>query len=138
MVYNWSNIFLVPRPHDATVSSASSAAVHIPSHTCFFLSLSLQDEDDDDLSDIPPSSPRLGYTSVVGTVRSPGSGSPESPQSPLTSPWSRMGKFTPHTQTGISVTKGLVLPRRRTLHKAIHFSNIVISLCFCFVHRLLT
>ncbi|XP_063850989.1 protein spire homolog 1-like isoform X3 [Scylla paramamosain] len=52
--------------------------------------ISAEDEDDDDLSDIPPSSPRLGYSSVVGTVRSPGSGSPESPQSPLTSPWSRM------------------------------------------------
>lgn len=53
--------------------------------------ISAEDEEDDDLSDIPPSSPRLGYSSVVGTVRSPtGSGSPESPQSPLTSPWSRM------------------------------------------------
>ncbi|XP_050690723.1 protein spire-like [Eriocheir sinensis] len=54
--------------------------------------ISAEDEDEDDLSDIPPSSPRLGYSSVVGTVRSPSnSGSPsQSPQSPLTSPLSRM------------------------------------------------
>ncbi|KAG0717249.1 Protein spire [Chionoecetes opilio] len=51
--------------------------------------ISAEDEEEDDLSDIPPSSPRLGYSSVVGSVRSPGSGSTES-QSPATSPWSRM------------------------------------------------
>lgn len=51
--------------------------------------ISCEDEDeDDDLSDIPPSSPRLGKHSVIGT--SSRSSSPQSPQSQPTSPWSRM------------------------------------------------
>ncbi|XP_071539533.1 protein spire homolog 1 isoform X2 [Panulirus ornatus] len=49
--------------------------------------ISADDEEEDDLSDIPPSSPRLGQTSVIGTARSP---TPQTPQSPPTSPWSRM------------------------------------------------
>ncbi|XP_069175377.1 protein spire homolog 1 isoform X2 [Procambarus clarkii] len=51
--------------------------------------ISCEDEDeDDDLSDIPPSSPRLGKHMVIGT--SSRSSSPQSPQSQPTSPWSRM------------------------------------------------
>ncbi|XP_042893935.1 protein spire-like isoform X2 [Penaeus japonicus] len=51
--------------------------------------LSAEDEDDDDLSDIPPSSPRLGHTPLIQTTsaRSP---SPHNSPSPPTSPWSRM------------------------------------------------
>ncbi|XP_042215412.1 protein spire-like isoform X3 [Homarus americanus] len=51
--------------------------------------ISAEDEEEDDLSDIPPSSPRLGHMSVVGTgaPRSPDS---QTPTSTPTSPWSRM------------------------------------------------
>ncbi|XP_069995688.1 protein spire isoform X6 [Penaeus vannamei] len=51
--------------------------------------LSAEDEDDDDLSDIPPSSPRLGHTPLLQTT-SPRSPSPHNSASPPTSPWSRM------------------------------------------------
>lgn len=50
--------------------------------------LSAEDEDEeDDLSDIPPSSPRLTHNFNVHSVRSPAT---ESPESTPTSPWSRM------------------------------------------------
>ncbi|XP_066937489.1 protein spire isoform X8 [Macrobrachium rosenbergii] len=49
--------------------------------------LSVEDEEEDDLSDIPPSSPRLTHNFSVHSVGSPG---PESPESTPTSPWSRM------------------------------------------------
>ncbi|KAK7080251.1 actin binding [Halocaridina rubra] len=45
------------------------------------------DEEEDDLSDIPPSSPRLTHNFSVHSVRSPAADSPESTP---TSPWSRM------------------------------------------------
>ncbi|XP_064103913.1 protein spire homolog 1-like isoform X4 [Macrobrachium nipponense] len=49
--------------------------------------LSVEDEEEDDLSDIPPSSPRLTHNFSVHSVGSP---APESPESTPTSPWSRM------------------------------------------------
>ncbi|XP_069949748.1 protein spire homolog 1 isoform X3 [Cherax quadricarinatus] len=49
--------------------------------------ISAEDEEEDDLSDIPPSSPHLSSTPVIGTVvRSP----TQTPQSTPSSPWSRM------------------------------------------------